>query len=354
MPVKYTLSSSPVTLNSGKKVYRVLYSDGTKGGFVSGTRNLSQDGSCKVLGIARVIDNARVSGAAIVDDEALLCEDAQVYGSAKVYGEAFIHGQAKVYGSARVYGHAAVSGDAKIYGKAHVYENARVMDSGAVYEQARVFGDARVFLYGAVHGDAQVFDTASVYGFGGEVWGGAKVYGRSHIYAGGQVAGNAIVCGDAEHGRGFLRSGILSESEDTRKAREADAARRQEVVDELVYSIEHCPRGTRHTIIGNIASLLLSFDDTERSAILDLYEEWRGAHGGTFAPRMQQIADEVNRRRASQRGEPVVVVQPSASPGFSRTPTRHIATDFLNDMENMSRAREIARWSRGIPEEPGY
>jgi len=62
MTSKYTLSDSDTILHCGHTLRRVLYGDGTIGGYVETYSNLSQEGSCRILDAAKVYGDARVSG----------------------------------------------------------------------------------------------------------------------------------------------------------------------------------------------------------------------------------------------------------------------------------------------------
>lgn len=82
--MKYTLSTTETMQHDGITLYRVLYNNGTVGGWIEGEHNLSQEGECRVWGNAQV------------------CGNAQVFGNAEVYGNARLCGEDVVYGNARV------------------------------------------------------------------------------------------------------------------------------------------------------------------------------------------------------------------------------------------------------------
>ena len=94
--MKYTLSETETLDIGGVILHRVLYTDGTIGGWIESESNLSQEGNARVLDNAQVWDNARVC------DNALVSGDAWVYDSARVFGNAQVSGDARVYDNAWV------------------------------------------------------------------------------------------------------------------------------------------------------------------------------------------------------------------------------------------------------------
>ena len=117
---------------SGHTLYRIIYKDGSKGGWLESYENLSQDGNCKVLDEAMVYNNAWVYG------------DAQIYGNAWVCGFAEVSENAEVYDGAEVYDYAQVYGAAKVYGEAQVYDEAKVYDEAWINGIAEICGNAVV------------------------------------------------------------------------------------------------------------------------------------------------------------------------------------------------------------------
>lgn len=99
--MKYTLRGE--TKQQGHTLKRIIYDDGTVGGWIESEDNLPQDSK------ARVLDNAKVYGKARVSGKAYVCGNARVFGSARVYDEACVCGEARPYGDARI------SGDTLIY-----------------------------------------------------------------------------------------------------------------------------------------------------------------------------------------------------------------------------------------------
>jgi len=123
--MKYELIKDDFIINdSGVKLFRIKYlANNELGGYIQSEDNLSQEGSCRVLGDARVFGNARV-----------FC-DAQVFDDARVFGNTFVYGKAQVFDDARVFG------DAWVYGNARLYGNARVFGNAQVFCDAQVCGD---------------------------------------------------------------------------------------------------------------------------------------------------------------------------------------------------------------------
>ena len=90
---------------------------GNLGGYVSSYHNLSQSGNCWIY------DYAKVTGDAIVFDNARILEYARVYEAAKVYGNAQVSKTANVCGCAQVYGNAQIINDARVFGYNQVFGN---------------------------------------------------------------------------------------------------------------------------------------------------------------------------------------------------------------------------------------
>ena len=122
LPTRYV-----VALKQFQTIDKKIVQVGERGGEVSGTNNLSQDGCSWITVNAVVHDEAKVekraliSGKAIVRNGATISGDARVYENAVVADNANVSGYAQVYGHARVYGYAQVDGDAKVENQAHVF-----------------------------------------------------------------------------------------------------------------------------------------------------------------------------------------------------------------------------------------
>ena len=145
---KYRLTNIKIE-HEGRTLYRIaalkdfgLISKGTLGGYVEGTHNLSQYGTCWIL------NNAKVYGGAMVSEDAIIFGDACVYGCARVYGEATITGYAKIYdfaivgGRAQVVHNAVIHDCARVTGCAVVQQNAIICGNVTVGGNASIFGNA--------------------------------------------------------------------------------------------------------------------------------------------------------------------------------------------------------------------
>lgn len=75
---------------------------GTKGGWVEGWYNLSQEGGSWIYDNAKVYQNAKVYGNAKVYDDSDVYGDALVYGCAKILGESLVCGNSEVCGNIQV------------------------------------------------------------------------------------------------------------------------------------------------------------------------------------------------------------------------------------------------------------
>lgn len=140
------------------RLYRIVYKDGTVGGWAEGYHNLSQHGDCRVL------DNAKVYGYyASVSGNAVVRDDAKIYGCAKVFGNAEVSGKARISERAMVYEYAKAQDSSDIYGYARLYGNSAVSDSAKVFGTARVYGTAEIFGNAEIYGDSVICGTAKIY-----------------------------------------------------------------------------------------------------------------------------------------------------------------------------------------------
>lgn len=125
---------------------------------------------CTIAGSAKIFENARVTGASWVGDQARLfgCATAQqkarIGGFASVFENASVVDQAWVSGMAQVFGNAQVAGQAWLLDHAQVFENSRVFDFAQVGSCARTYGHAWVFGNSVIDCGAQVFGYAQVCG----------------------------------------------------------------------------------------------------------------------------------------------------------------------------------------------
>ena len=105
LPKKYELLTSDTrTLGDGTVVYRIRalrdfweVKAGQLGGYVQSEDNLSHEGKCWVVGEGMVIEQARVSGDAMVSNSL-------------VFGHAQVSGWCVVFNDAQVGGHSVVTG----------------------------------------------------------------------------------------------------------------------------------------------------------------------------------------------------------------------------------------------------
>jgi hypothetical protein len=119
------------------KTFRVV-GVGELGGYVESERNLSQTGTCWVFG------NAKVSGSARIQGNALISLEAHVFGNAQVNGNARVGGHAQVFDNACIGDNTWVSGKAKVFGDAQVCDYAQVTCIAEVSGMNRVDGDEEV------------------------------------------------------------------------------------------------------------------------------------------------------------------------------------------------------------------
>jgi carbonic anhydrase/acetyltransferase-like protein (isoleucine patch superfamily) len=206
---KFMLDKKDTISFGGYTLYRIkalkdindVVKKGDLGGFVSSSKNLSQEGNCwiyedaKVFGNAKVIGNAKVFGNALVFEYAEVSGNALVFGNAKVFGYAYVAGDAQVIGNAKVFGNAQVAGYAYVSGNAQVIGNAYVSGNAQVSGNAEVSGNALVSGNAEVSGDAYVFGNAYVSGIA-KVIGYAKVSGDAPVIGYAKVFGNDKVAGD--------------------------------------------------------------------------------------------------------------------------------------------------------------
>ena len=111
---------------------------GDLGGWIRNESNLSQEGTCAVLGEAWVYDDAQVS------EDAKVTGKARVYWDARVFGKAIICGDAQVMDRAQVFGTSMVSEDACIFGESKVHDFSVVIGDVTVDGEAEICGDAHL------------------------------------------------------------------------------------------------------------------------------------------------------------------------------------------------------------------
>ena len=153
-PEKYVLDPDDSKIVDGVTVYRIVYKNGWKGGWLESEKNLSQFGDCRVFNDAVVLGDAKVKDGATVMDRAKVTGRATVCGKAIVGSSARILGDSVVTGYARILGHAIVQRNARVYG------NAIVTDMAIVSDNAIVTGSTRVDKQMIVGGSESAVDAA--------------------------------------------------------------------------------------------------------------------------------------------------------------------------------------------------
>jgi len=131
---KYSLDCRDRIYFEGHTLYRIIYKDGSKGGWLKGYHNLSQEGSCKVLEEAKVLDVARVEDNAIISENAVISQNVVVKGDSIVSGNSRVNGNLnlldniKVLDFAVLFGSGDLRGFQKFSGNAHVNYGAISLD----------------------------------------------------------------------------------------------------------------------------------------------------------------------------------------------------------------------------------
>lgn len=145
---KYRLTDIKIE-HEGRTLYRIealkdfgLISKGTLGGYVEGTHNLSQYGTCWIKSNAKVYDYARVSEDAIIDDFACIYEGARVYGKAVISDCAKVYNNARVFESANLSNNVEIYHSAKLYGHILVRENVKIGYDTIIGDNILISGNA--------------------------------------------------------------------------------------------------------------------------------------------------------------------------------------------------------------------
>lgn len=150
--------------------------EGTLGGWVENTWNLSQSGTCWIYDDATVIGNATVKDDAGVHKNALVRDNAEVYGNAEVGGNATVRDNA------------SVRNDASISGNAMAKDNATISDEAAVKGNATIGGEAKIQGYTHVHDNAIVCGQAWLAGDDVVICDNATIGGSIDIVGGERTA----------------------------------------------------------------------------------------------------------------------------------------------------------------------
>ena len=125
---KYKILKNDTITIGNVTLYRIqaltnfaMVKEGSLGGYIEKTKNLSQEGNCWIF------DNAKV------------------YGNAKVYENGCLYDESEAFDNAEIFGNAALSAKAKVFGYAKVYDNAVVYDNGQVGGNKEINGEAEIF-----------------------------------------------------------------------------------------------------------------------------------------------------------------------------------------------------------------
>lgn len=108
-------------------LYRVVYADGTKGGYIENESNLSQEGNCRVL------DNARVYGFGVVKDNAIVRGSSKVHGNSVVGGSAILIDKVEVMNYSEVNDYSVLSGNTSIDEECVITGKAKIHNSSLDY-----------------------------------------------------------------------------------------------------------------------------------------------------------------------------------------------------------------------------
>ena len=160
--------------------------DGKLGGWIESEDNLSQKGKCWVSGNAKVYEDAKVYGNALITDGAWVSGNAKISGNARVSDVAWVKDKAKVKDNAIVsdfaivYGKAKILDDASVTDCAHIYDSTIISDNAAIYGHANIYGNAKIYEHAKVFDYAQVYDNAQVFGKA-SVFDNAQVFGKATI-----------------------------------------------------------------------------------------------------------------------------------------------------------------------------
>jgi len=231
MTTKYELTNvwQQIELPDGGlvTVHRVRYliGDFESGGWIETEHNLSQSGSCRVLGEAVVCGHARVSGGARVHERALIHGWARVRGAAVVSGDVEISGNADVYGNAVLWEHASVYGHARVFGRARVGGCARVLDQAIVRGATTIGGHATVRERARAAG-VDSWDNVAL-----TVGGNVDVCGCANLPAYGRFCGDLIIHGQMLPEGRVLTTIVQRDGVPTGSEQETD----QDVGDDATY-----------------------------------------------------------------------------------------------------------------------
>lgn len=143
---KYKLTKETMVV-AGVKLYRIKalksfgdVEEGSFGGFVESTQNLSQEGTCWINDNACVMDDARVQDSARLFDNAFAGGSATIKDNSLLLNKAVVTDSATIAHYAVVANVATISGKALVCDKAIVKDHARVQGFSVVKDNANVTG----------------------------------------------------------------------------------------------------------------------------------------------------------------------------------------------------------------------
>ena len=170
---KYELTNDTIETREGTVLRRIMaivdlphagVRAGDFGGYLEAERNLSHTGQSWVGDRARVLGHARVEDDALVLNLARVAGNAHIFEGAEVTHQARVDGFAAVRGTAQLRDWAGLSGGALLEGSAQMYGQAKASDSAVIGGEAEVYGDAVVAMRGQVTGDVHLLGNAIVVG----------------------------------------------------------------------------------------------------------------------------------------------------------------------------------------------
>ncbi len=165
--------------------------EGTYGGFIQDTRNLSFRGNSWVAAQAMAFDEARISENGVLGDCAI------ARGKSLIAGDAFVGDYALIDQSVYVGGHAVVrkqsylSGSCSVFGFAKIYCSRLYSNSGLTL-MPNVGGLARIGEDACLSGRVTIKDNALVFG---EVQEQARIIENGYVGSGATVRGRALISG---------------------------------------------------------------------------------------------------------------------------------------------------------------
>jgi len=199
---KYAIINQKRYLPDGRCLYRIVakrdfgkIKEGTVGGFIEDTNNLSQSGDCWVGDKAAVYANARVTKNAVVRGHAVLKDYAIATGNAVIEGRALLDQYAFVNDFAWVGNSTYLSECATVVDHARLYCYGYRSKSGKTY-MPNVTGMARIKDSAFLEGRVSIRDHATVGGHS-QVIGRIRLIEQAWISDEAELHGHVLVAGTA-------------------------------------------------------------------------------------------------------------------------------------------------------------